>query len=47
VRELGEKLLTGGPEKLNSSERMTVMADQRVMVWLGLILLGPIVEGLA
>jgi len=34
VRELGEKLLAGGPEKLNSSERMTVMADQRVMVWL-------------
>jgi membrane glycosyltransferase len=34
ARELGEKLLAGGPEKLNSSERMTVMADQRVMVWL-------------
>ena len=34
VRELGEKLLAGGPEKLNPSERMTVMADQRVMVWL-------------
>ncbi len=34
VRELGEKLLAGGPEKLKSSERMTVMADQRVMVWL-------------
>ncbi|HEY5345392.1 MAG TPA: glucans biosynthesis glucosyltransferase MdoH [Verrucomicrobiae bacterium] len=34
ARELGEKLLAGGPEKLNASERMTVMADQRVMVWL-------------
>jgi membrane glycosyltransferase len=34
ARELGEKLLAGGPEKLNPSERMTVMADQRVMVWL-------------
>ena len=34
VRELGEKLLAGGPEKLKPSERTTVMADQRVMVWL-------------
>jgi membrane glycosyltransferase len=34
ARELGEKLLSGGPEKLQASERMTVMADQRVMVWL-------------
>jgi len=34
VRELGEKLLAGGPEKLKPSERMTVLADQRVMVWL-------------
>jgi membrane glycosyltransferase len=34
VRGLGEKLLSGGPEKLPPSERMTVMADQRVMVWL-------------
>jgi len=34
VRELGEKLLSGGPEKLKASERMTVLADQRVMVWL-------------
>ena len=34
ARELGEKLLAGGPDKLKSSERMTVMADQRVMVWL-------------
>ena len=34
VREWGEKLLAGGPEKLKLSERMAVMADQRVMVWL-------------
>jgi membrane glycosyltransferase len=34
VRELGEKLLALGPEKLKSSERLAVMADQRVMVWL-------------
>jgi membrane glycosyltransferase len=34
VRDLGEKLLTVGPEKLKASERMTVLADQRVMVWL-------------
>ena len=34
VRELGEKLLAGGPEKLKPSERMAVLADQRVMVWL-------------
>ena len=34
VRELGEKLLSVGPEKLKASERMAVMADQRVMVWL-------------
>ena len=34
ARELGEKLLSGGPEQLKASERMTVMADQRVMVWL-------------
>ena len=34
VRDLGEKLLAGGPEKLKPSERMAVMADQRVMVWL-------------
>ena len=34
VRELGEKLLSGGPEKLKPAERMTVLADQRVMVWL-------------
>lgn len=34
VRELGEKLLAVGPEKLKANERMAVMADQRVMVWL-------------
>ena len=34
ARELGEKLLACGPEKLKPSERITVMADQRVMVWL-------------
>ena len=34
VRELGEKLLAAGPEKLSAAERMVVMADQRVMVWL-------------
>jgi membrane glycosyltransferase len=34
VRDLGEKLLSAGPDKLKPSERMAVMADQRVMVWL-------------
>ena len=34
VRDLGEKLLSSGPDKLKPSERMTVLADQRVMVWL-------------
>jgi membrane glycosyltransferase len=34
VRALGEKLLAEGPEKLRAPERMSVMADQRVMVWL-------------
>jgi len=34
ARELGEKLLAGGPDKLKPSERITVMADQRVLVWL-------------
>ena len=34
VRELGEKLLSAGPEKLKPSERLAVLADQRVMVWL-------------
>ncbi len=31
---LGEKLLALGPDKLTPAERMAVMADQRVMVWL-------------
>jgi len=34
VQALGEKLLVEGPDKLNAAERMLVMADQRVMVWL-------------
>ncbi len=34
VGALGEKLLAGGPDKLTQPERMAVMADQRVMVWL-------------
>ena len=34
VQALGEKLLADGPDKLTSAERMQVMADQRVMVWL-------------
>jgi membrane glycosyltransferase len=34
ARELGEKLLSVGPDQMKPSERMAVMADQRVMVWL-------------
>jgi membrane glycosyltransferase len=34
VQALGEKLLAEGPDKLSARERMLVMADQRVMVWL-------------
>jgi membrane glycosyltransferase len=34
VQKLGEKLLAEGPEKLSASERMLVMSDQRVLVWL-------------
>ena len=34
VQALGEKLLAEGPDTLTSAERMLVMADQRVMVWL-------------
>ena len=34
VQALGEKLLAEGPDKLGAAERMLVMADQRVMVWL-------------
>jgi membrane glycosyltransferase len=34
VQAMGEKLLADGPDKLTAAERMQVMADQRVMVWL-------------
>ena len=34
VRALGEKLLAAGPDKLKPAERMAVLADQSVMVWL-------------
>ena len=34
VQALGEKLLVAGPDQLSGAERMRVMADQRVMVWL-------------
>jgi len=34
ARELGEKLLAAGPDKLQASERMVVLADQAVMAWL-------------
>ena len=34
VQALGEKLLAAGPDQLTAAERMRVMADQRVMVWL-------------
>jgi membrane glycosyltransferase len=34
VQALGEKLLAEGPDKLSPAERLLVMADQRVMVWL-------------
>ena len=34
VRELGEKLLAAGPAKLTVRERMAVLADQKVLVWL-------------
>ena len=34
VQKLGEKLLAAGPDQLTAAERMRVMADQRVMVWL-------------
>jgi membrane glycosyltransferase len=34
VRALGEKLLAEGPEKLKSSERMRVLADQKLLVQL-------------
>src|SRR5476651_550625 len=34
VQTLGEKLLVEGPDKLSPAERLLVMADQRMMVWL-------------
>jgi membrane glycosyltransferase len=34
VQMLGEKLLADGPDKLSTGERLLIMADQRVMVWL-------------
>jgi len=34
VRQLGEKLLAEGPEQLKPAERLQVMADESVMVWL-------------
>jgi membrane glycosyltransferase len=34
ARQLGEKLLAAGPEKLAPAERMLVLADEAVMVWL-------------
>jgi len=34
VQMLGEKLLADGPDRLSAVERLLVMADQRVMVWL-------------
>jgi membrane glycosyltransferase len=34
VRVLGEKLLAEGPDKLTSTERLLVMADEKIMVWL-------------
>jgi membrane glycosyltransferase len=34
VQALAEKLLAEGPDKLSAGERLLVMADQRVMVWL-------------
>jgi membrane glycosyltransferase len=34
VQRLGEQLLAEGPDTLTPDERMLVLADQRVMVWL-------------
>jgi membrane glycosyltransferase len=34
LRHLGEKLLSAGPNQLKPDERVAVLADQRVMVWL-------------
>ena len=34
VRELGEKLLAAGPDKLTAAERLLVTSDAQTMVWL-------------
>ena len=34
VRLLGEKILAEGPDRLTQDERVSIMADERVMVWL-------------
>jgi len=34
VQIFGENLLAEGPDKLSATERLLIMADQRVMVWL-------------
>ncbi len=34
VRALGEKLLVEGPDKLTATERLLIMSDARIMVWL-------------
>ena len=34
VQTLGKKLLSEGPDKLSADERLSVMADQRALVWL-------------
>ena len=34
AQTLGERLLTEGPDKLTRPERMLIMADQKLMVWL-------------
>jgi len=34
MQQLAEKLLIEGPDKLTSTERLLVMADQRIMVWM-------------
>jgi membrane glycosyltransferase len=34
VRLLGEKILADGPDKLTQDERVSIMADEQVMVWL-------------
>ena len=34
VRDLGEKLLTQGPESLNAQEKLLILSDADVMPWL-------------